>query len=892
MQKGNTYYESIEGDLAVNKIGRLRILYVNVIERNAGWGAEWFVNRGFQALGHVTHCIDYRKHRGKLHHLFKEIPECDVFLLQRGDNFPIDLIESIEIPRFFWASELVSRCRDQDRLLTSGLFHHIFFHSERCIKSAVSYGWVSQNMCSVLLNGFDETIHQPIPNVSRDINVLFVGSMTPRRKNCLDRLGAYFNVKIASAFGEDFVKLANRSKIILNIHAEDVKDTETRVFETLGCGAFLLTERLSAENPFLNGKHLVEFDTFDELCDKVKYYLEREGERDAIARSGYAEAIAHHTYRHRADEIVRVMASYLSNKKNVLENEAIMKEGVDKMEWPSAMLGVIHDKRGQPTTRLADFYDAVKDELIRKCSATTSPDSTIGALDDSKARGRVEGTRLLRIFAAFRHVNWENYNFQPALEAFGDVIRFKWLDSYDQYDPKWHFGGKQQMNHNLLKAVQSAHKDKPIDLFFGYLSGRWVFPGTLRAIREMGIPLLNICLDDRTKFYSSLEPTGYAGMADIASTFTLCWTSTEDAVRLYESVGARAIYLPEGANPEVYKPIEVPFDIDVSFVGQCYGQRPKVIEYLRSQGINVQTFGRGWPTGEISVNEMVKIYNRSRINLGFAAVGNSTDICCLKGRDFEVPMSGAFYLTQYHPELERCFEIGKEIVCYRDVSDMAEKIRYYLDHPEEAERIRKASLQRALRDHTWVGRFDHVFRGMGIIQETPVKEKTYTSRPEVKNKGHRDMDDIVTRGESLFAIDDLDSAKKYFEEVLTIDPNHLEALNNLGVLAFHRNELDLAISLFTRVHTINGNHLESVENLGKCFETRGEYATALKWFQRALDLNGESTEILNKVGNCHIQRENLPNAVEAFSKSLSLDGRQEIVRDLLQGLTEANQMLN
>ncbi|NUO07169.1 MAG: hypothetical protein HUU08_00570 [Candidatus Brocadia sp.] len=219
------------------------------------------------------------------------------------------------------------------------------------------------------------------------------------------------------------------------------------------------------------------------------------------------------------------------------------------------------------------------------------------------------------------------------------MAHFKW--DGNPYDPQWDFGAKQRMNNELFRAVAAAHSVQPIDVFFSYLSGRTVFPGIVRAIGMMGIPTLNISLGDKTKFYNTLEPTGFSGTADIANAFTLCWTSTEDAVKLFESVAAHAIYLPEGANPEIYRPLDVPFDIDISFLGQCYGQRPKVIECLKNKGIHVHTFGHGWPSGEIQVEDMVRVYNRSRINLGFAAVSDSKDICCLKGRDFEAPMSGA-----------------------------------------------------------------------------------------------------------------------------------------------------------------------------------------------------------------------------------------------------------
>jgi spore maturation protein CgeB len=90
------------------------------------------------------------------------------------------------------------------------------------------------------------------------------------------------------------------------------------------------------------------------------------------------------------------------------------------------------------------------------------------------------------------------------------------------------------------------------------------------------------------------------------------------------------------------------------------------------------------------------------------------NIVALKGRDFEVPTCGSFYLTQYNPELEEFYDIGKEIVCYNSLEDMLEKIRYYLSHPEDAEEIRKAALKKSLAEHTWKKRFNKAFDIMGI----------------------------------------------------------------------------------------------------------------------------------------------------------------------------------
>jgi len=161
------------------------------------------------------------------------------------------------------------------------------------------------------------------------------------------------------------------------------------------------------------------------------------------------------------------------------------------------------------------------------------------------------------------------------------------------------------------------------------------------------------------------------------------------------------MFWPEGTNPDVYKPDDLPFEYDVSFVGQKYGWRPRFIKKLRRYGINVTTFGTGWENGPLSVEEMIKLYSKSRINLGFSEVRFSRKLMCLKGRDFEVPMSGGLYLTQDNPELSLVYEVGKEIVTYKDGKDYAEKIKWLLADHKKADSIRKAAREKALKEHTW-----------------------------------------------------------------------------------------------------------------------------------------------------------------------------------------------
>ncbi len=321
----------------------------------------------------------------------------------------------------------------------------------------------------------------------------------------------------------------------------------------------------------------------------------------------------------------------------------------------------------------------------------------------------------LTIVAIYHHYNWENASLKPSLEKFGTVLHYDWFERFDHDRKDWRISVKAEMNRDLLATLDRWAGEYPIDVIFAYLSGENVTPATVQKMGGLGIPMVNMFLNDKEGFIGKLYKGQAMGSRDICGHFDLCWTTTADAVKKYCVEGALPIYLPEGANPELHRPFDTQKTVDVSFVGQCYGNRPEIVQRLERQGIDVEAYGYRWPNGPLSTEEMIRMYSRSRVNLGFGGVDRFKDSFSLKGRDFEVPMSGGLYLTEYHPELARWYDLGREVVTYTDFDDLIEKIRYLLSNPEEAEEIRKKGFRRARSEHTWEMRFEKVFGLMGLI---------------------------------------------------------------------------------------------------------------------------------------------------------------------------------
>ncbi|MCP4613425.1 MAG: glycosyltransferase [Planctomycetes bacterium] len=322
----------------------------------------------------------------------------------------------------------------------------------------------------------------------------------------------------------------------------------------------------------------------------------------------------------------------------------------------------------------------------------------------------------LHIFLAYHTSNWERI-LPLSLEPFGKVITFDWrAHGFDDRQPDW-LSQRDQMNAAMLEAFHQENNAEPIDVVIGYLSGYNTSPQTLHKMTQTGAVIFNFCWDDKLSFSGKMLGGRYTGPAGIAHAVDLNLTNSADSLIKYAVNTGLAMFWPEAAHPDVHRPYNAPFEFDVSFAGACYGQRPSFIKKLARHNIKVECFGHGWPNGPLPTEDMIKLYSRSRINLGFAGIGHSRKLMCLKGRDFEVPMSGGLYLTQNNPELSMVFNVGKEILTYRNKDDCANIIKKLLAEPDRAETIRKAGRKRCLNNHSYYARWSQIFQIAGLLEK-------------------------------------------------------------------------------------------------------------------------------------------------------------------------------
>jgi tetratricopeptide (TPR) repeat protein len=83
----------------------------------------------------------------------------------------------------------------------------------------------------------------------------------------------------------------------------------------------------------------------------------------------------------------------------------------------------------------------------------------------------------------------------------------------------------------------------------------------------------------------------------------------------------------------------------------------------------------------------------------------------------------------------------------------------------------------------------------------------------------------------------LQAAADAYERALQMDPSHVDALNNLGMLFYEKGELESAMTLFRRAVDLHSQHMLSHFNLGSVLEERSELEEARRHLRMAVRLD-------------------------------------------------------
>ena len=333
-----------------------------------------------------------------------------------------------------------------------------------------------------------------------------------------------------------------------------------------------------------------------------------------------------------------------------------------------------------------------------------------------------------------RGLSFEHRNFYYSLKNY--CKSYNWNFIHYDFIERGSQIGVDLMTEELFDLAKKEHPALLFAVLFEFSSDpkHEVF----KRISELGIKTIHWFCDDHWRFekYSSL----------VAPSFDFVCTTANSALPKYNRLGIsdRVIKTQWGCNHQLYTPMDIEKDIDISFVGQPHGNRREILSHISNKGFELKVYGFNWEQfPRVPFHQMVRIFSRSKINLNLS--NSSTMIGQqIKGRNFEIPGTRSFLLTDNAENLGEYYLDGKEIVIFNSVDEMIEKIKYYLNHEKQRELIAESSYKRTLSEHTWFHRYDEIFSRVGIKQKekTPIHGKKF--KRDVNSKKQSDSAEPFT----------------------------------------------------------------------------------------------------------------------------------------------------
>ncbi len=152
------------------------------------------------------------------------------------------------------------------------------------------------------------------------------------------------------------------------------------------------------------------------------------------------------------------------------------------------------------------------------------------------------------------------------------------------------------------------------------------------------------------------------------------------------------------------------------------------------------------------------------------------------------------------------------------------------------------------------------------------------------------MREVLEQALAFHQRGDLAKAQALYQQALTLQPNHSDALNLLGVIAYQTQNYPRAVELISQAIAISGDHADAHLNLGNALQELKQWDAALASYGRAIALKPDYAEAFYNCGNALHSLKRLDEALASYERAIALrpgyaeayNNRGNVLRDLKQ----------
>ena len=169
-----------------------------------------------------------------------------------------------------------------------------------------------------------------------------------------------------------------------------------------------------------------------------------------------------------------------------------------------------------------------------------------------------------------------------------------------------------------------------------------------------------------------------------------------------------------------------------------------------------------------------------------------------------------------------------------------------------------------------------LFNGGQIPVFTPLRTDMKRKPKQKSGSGTGNLSQAGLQEKLDFAVQQhragkLQKARKVYNKILKVNPQHTDALHMLGLLEHQSGENDTAIRLLTRAVDQGPPGAELFTNLGSALKAHGNIREAITAFRKALALNPRFALAYNNLGNALRAMGETDAAQDAFRQAIGIE---------------------
>lgn len=223
--------------------------------------------------------------------------------------------------------------------------------------------------------------------------------------------------------------------------------------------------------------------------------------------------------------------------------------------------------------------------------------------------------------------------------------------------------------------------------------------------------------------------------------YDLVITQDSSSMLFYKKRKKVCLHVPLAVNSDKYKPLVVAdkYKSDICFVGSAFPIRVNFFDTLTPLLLKKKTLiiGQWWErlknysklkhcihNDPIPPSEVVKYYNGAKVVLNIHRTQNDRNdnpfnypANTPNNRTFEIASCRAFQLVTWRKDLHKFYELDKEMITFRNLKDLKEKVLYYLKNDDERSCIANEAYQKTLSHHTYFVRLRYLLH---LLEKTPL----------------------------------------------------------------------------------------------------------------------------------------------------------------------------